>query len=180
MAAILTKPCRKCGTDNPVENVYCKKCGAVLGVATSVVRAQRAPLSIASTGIRRRYILLGVPMMVGITAVIIGVTAVLGLQTMLSRSGTEKGLLNSALMAVVLFVVSFFPSGLLLARMTRRSVVKEAMIASVLAVLLLGVLGSAVTTDLLIAACVALVPSVGAAWLGARIGGLGNGTEESK
>lgn len=180
MTPSLAKPCRKCGTENPSANVYCKKCGAVLSVSTTMVRAQRAPLSIASTGIQRRYVLLGVPMMVGMTTALIGVAAALGISPMLNQAGTEKGILNLAVIVVGLFVLSFFPSGLLLSRMSKRQVTREATIASVLAVLLLGVLGSTVTTDLFIAACVALVPSVGAAWMGARIGGPGNEMEKEE
>ncbi len=166
------KPCRKCGTLNPPENTYCRRCGAVLGVATAVVRAQRAPLTPLATGIQYRFVLLGIPMMVGIAAVVTTAAAVLGLGPLEhGAEGMSKGILNLALITAGLFVVSFFPGGMLLSRMTRGAATREATVSSLLAVLLLGVIGSTWTVDLLIAASVALIPSAGAAWLGARLGG---------
>ena len=168
-----TKPCRKCGTENPQENIYCRKCGTVLSVSTGLIRAQRKPLSLRSTGMKWRYVPVGLFVMLGVAAVGIGTAAVLGIGPALLGGELGAGIMNTILFIGMLFFVAFFVGGAVLSLICRRTAAAESMLASILAVLLLGVVGSALATDLLIAAAVALLPSVGAAWIGARIGGIG-------
>jgi magnesium-transporting ATPase (P-type) len=172
MEQTMSKPCRKCRTPNPQENVYCRKCGAVLGVATALVRAQRKPIKPLNTGMRWRHVFIGVFVMLGIAAVFIAIATIFGLQPTVGQSATGRGILNLALTALGLFIVAFFLGGVILARLSKQPATRESVLASVLAVLMLGVVGSVMTIDLLIAAAVALLPSIGAAWLGARISGL--------
>ena len=173
MPGAVTKPCRKCGTPNPMENIYCRKCGAVLSVSTGVIRAQRKPLVLRYAGMKWRFVPAGLFIMLGVAALGLGAAALLGVGPALSGGELGAGILNTILFIGLLFFIAFFIGGAVLSLISRRTAGPEAILASILAVMLLGVIGSALATDLLIAAAVALLPSAGAAWLGARVGALG-------
>ena len=165
--------CRKCGTANPSGNAYCRKCGVVMSVSTGLIRAQRSPLKIRDTGMKWRFVPVGLLIMIGTIALGTGVSTVLGLRPMMMGGDATAGLLGSAIATTILFFVSFFVGGALLSRLSKRTATPEAVLSSALAILLLGVIGSALAADLMIAAGIALIPSAGAAWLGAHVGGFG-------
>ena len=179
MSTAPEKLCRKCGTMNPAENAYCRKCGVVMSISTGLIRAQRKPLMLRSKGIRWRWVPLGALIMLGTAALGTVGGAALGLRPILGGDA-KAALLGSAISTVVLFFVAFFIGGLLLSRLCGRPAFPEALAASVLAVLLLGMVGSVLATDLVIAAGLVLLPSAGAAWLGAYAGGIGRGAERTE
>ena len=162
-------PCRKCGADNPTSNQYCKKCGAVLSVSTSVVRAQRVPVSPVDTRFKMRYVIVGAFVMLGLAAVAIGIALLCGVKSGIGEHGLVGGLLMFTVSIGAVFIVSFGLSGLLLSQLAGRSVGRESFIAAALVIAVLGVVGSTVVFDLLIAAGLLLLPTAFAAWLGARL-----------
>ena len=180
MPGTAAEPCRKCGTHNPQENIYCRKCGAVLSVPTGLIRAQRKPLVPQNMGMKWRYVPVGLFIMLGVAALSLGAAALLGVGPALLGGALGAGILNTILFIGFLFFITFFIGGAVLSFICRRAATVEAILASILAVLLLGVVGSALATDLLIAAAVALLPSAGAAWLGARVGAFGNKTKRAE
>ncbi len=164
------KPCRKCGADNPLENGYCKKCGAVLGVATSVIRAQRKPIVPEDTSVRWRWVLIGVPMMIGLLSVLNAAGALVGVHSLFGKAMSGGNIAGHVLMIAGMNIVSFFIGGAVLGRIAKRTATRESVIASASAMILLGLVGSVLTKDLLITALIAVIPSTAAAWAGARIG----------
>jgi hypothetical protein len=150
-----------------VENIYCKKCGAVLGVATAMIRAQRKPITPEDTGMRWRLVVIGIPMMVGLLTALNGVGALLGIHSVFVQAFKGGNIARYVLVIAVSNVVSFFISGAILARISGRGATRESVIAAAVSMVLLG---SVLTIDLLITALAALIPSTAAAWAGARIG----------
>ncbi len=164
------KLCAKCGTENRTENSYCKKCGTVLGVSSETIRAQIKPITPDQLGIKWRYIFIGTPMMLGIGTALLAGAVILGFKPAFVEAETTPKVVHLVLIAAALQGAAFFIGGIILALISRLPVSRESAAASALAVLLLGAIGSSLTIDFLITACVALAPSIAAGWLGARVG----------
>jgi hypothetical protein len=163
--------CRKCGVPNPPGNQYCKKCGAVLSVSTTILKAQRKPVKPQDTGFKWRYVWVGGFVMLGLAAVAIGTAIFLGLRVQVEERGVVGGLAAFAVALGVVFLISFGISGFLLGLLAKRAVPREAFVAAALVVTLLGVIGSTVTYDLAITAGLLLLPTGFSAWLGSRLRG---------
>ena len=164
--------CRKCGTSNRADNAYCRKCGAVLYITTTQVNAQPKPVMPDPTGLKWRFIWLGVFVMLGLVSALLFFALFLGSVTGIGAnglSGLVEDLFRLVLLTGVLFFVAFGLSGLVMAWLSKRSVTKEVVIASSVVVALLGAAGSTLTTDLLVVAGMVLPLSAAAAWLGAKL-----------
>jgi hypothetical protein len=115
-------------------------------------------------------VIIGIPMMIGLLTALNAGGALLGIHSLFGQALTGGNIARHILMIAVSNIISFFISGAVLARISKRSATRESVIASAAAMILLGLVGSMLTKDLLITAIVALIPSTASAWAGARIG----------
>jgi hypothetical protein len=177
-------PCRKCGTPNPPSNQYCRKCGAVLAVATALVRAQPRTLIPLPRGFRWRWVALGALVILGTATLVLAATFVAG--TAVLGSGLEGGSLRGlgagasgfVVAAGAALLVAFFLGGWLTSRLSRVRRVAEAAIAALAVLVFLAVAGAALSTDLVAVAAALALPCVAAAGLGGRLGAPSGGHEE--
>lgn len=171
MGTAAQKSCRKCGTPNPEDNVYCRKCGALLDISTREIEAQPKPVMPEEEGIRWRYVGVGIFVLLGLTVCFLGAAAYVGFRMNLGQSGLT-GLVADFFTFLtvmgVLFLLAFGIGGVVMGWISSRAVTKEVMIAAVVVIGLLGAAGAALTDDLLIVAAILLLPSMGAAWLGTK------------
>ena len=163
-----TVNCRKCGVENPALNQYCRHCGAVLKVSTRILKAQRLPVVPRDGRFKWRFVFIGVFVMVGMAAAAIALAIFLGLNVGIAEKGVIDGLASFSATVGGIFLASFGVSGFLLSLLAGRAAGKESFIAAILAVTLLGVVGSVLAFDLLITAAVVLLPAGVSAWFGAR------------
>ncbi len=164
------RPCRKCGAPNRNDNIYCRRCGAVLAVGTAEVRAQKRPVS-PKRGMRWRYVLLGVFVMPGILCFL--AFAALLIARFLGVGGGLGGMVSNivriGLLSAALFFVAFGLGGGVLTWIARQRIPREVALSAVLVFVVLGVVGSLITSDLLIVAGGLFLPSLISAVLGGRL-----------
>ncbi|MDJ0764337.1 MAG: zinc ribbon domain-containing protein [Myxococcota bacterium] len=178
MAHVSEKPCRKCGVKNPVTNHYCRSCGAFLSVSTTAILAARKPILPAVKKIRLRWIGLSAFVILGLLSLIFG--AVLLATWVGSDSGFRGNRLDSSaiardfsgtvLIGIFLFLLAFGLAGIAMAWLVRGRAVVELGIASIVVLILLAVIGSALSDDVLFIAAVLLVPAAALACLGGKLG----------
>jgi len=176
----ITRPCRKCGAPNPLSNEYCRKCGALLDVATAEIKAQRRPILPSVREIHWRWVGMSALVILGLMAILMGVLSlvawlvfdVINKAKFHDFGSMTDELAGLAIAAFTLFVISFGLGGLVVAWLTNQRTVVEPTIAAFVVLALLGVVGSAITDDALWAAAVMLVPSAALAGLGGHVGEL--------
>ncbi len=167
-------PCRKCKTPNPPTNQYCRVCGAVLAVPTSMVKAQRSWIVPAAKTIRWKWIILGAWATIGLSAILLGFLYVVASFLFEQADGEPApdlaALADDVLALIVigafLFLIAFGLGGLALGLIAKKSTVRESVIAALLVVVLFGAAGSLLTADLPIIIGVLAVPSIALAGLG--------------
>jgi H+/Cl- antiporter ClcA len=173
-----TLPCRKCGAPNTLSNEYCRKCGAVLAVTTAEVRARRSPVLPTVKQIRWPLVFLGALITLGIMAILLGSLFLVAWSVFdVSSAGVawDLGALTSdflgmSIAAVAAFLTAFWLGGTAVAWVSKSRLILEPAIAAFLVLMLLGVIGSAMSEDIGIVAGVMLVPSAVLAALGGRLG----------
>jgi hypothetical protein len=177
------EPCRKCQAPNPKTNQYCRSCGALLDVSTTLINAQRSWILPAAKGIRWKWVLLGAFAMLGFVAILIGglslVTAVVAGDEIGARvtdlAGLARELFGLVIAATALFLVAFGLGGLATSLVARRRTVLESVIAGLAALLLLGAVSTALAVDAVWVVLVLALPSAALAGLGGWIGELFSG-----
>jgi hypothetical protein len=168
----ILKVCRKCATSNREDNVYCKKCGAVLDVQTTAVKAQKKPVVPQLKEMRWRYVLVGVFVMLGVVSLMSAVAFFTGQGLgfgSLGIDGFASEIIRTGAIAAGLFFVAFALSGAVLTWLAKSRITREVTVAVTLVLAVLGVVGSLLTDDALIVAGLLWAPSVAFALLGARL-----------
>lgn len=175
--------CRKCNTENPLRNIYCRSCGAALDVDTDEVKAQPKPVMPKSDRTAWLWVLLGSLVSLGLLSILLGASFFRGLLELVPTvsSNEESSLVLradfvkfAALMGFI-FITAFAVSGLVVSWLARRSLAREMIISSFLVLSLLAMVGSALTADAAVLAALFLLPSAASAILGARLGGFFSG-----
>lgn len=177
-------PCRKCGTQNPPSNQYCRKCGAVLAVATALVRAQPRTLIPLPRGFRWRWVGLGALVILGTATLILAATFAVG--TAVLGGAMQSGSLGSvgagapgfAAAAGAALLVAFVLGGFLTSRLSRVRRVAESAMAALAVLAFLALAGAALSTDLVAVAAALALPCVAAAGFGGWLGAPARGREE--
>ncbi len=174
------QPCRKCHAPNPISNEYCRECGALLSVSTVAIMAQSGPILPAVKKIRWQWVGLGALAILGLIAVFlgiltliawlfIGVTGGIGVRDLGALTDEFLGL---SIAAVTLFLAAFGFGGVTVALLSKHRIIFEPVIAALVVLILLGVVGSAMTNDAPFVAAIFGLPSAVLAGLGSRIGAL--------
>ena len=170
------EPCRKCGTFNPASNQYCRKCGAVLAVATALVRAQPRTLIPLPRGFRWRWVGLASLVILGTSALSLGAAFSLGLSW---RGAVSNGGSIRVFAAVgIALLVAFVGGGWLTSRLSRVRRVAEPALAALVVLVFLAGAGAAVSTDLALVAAALALPCAAAAAFGGWLGALGRNRKE--
>lgn len=173
------KSCRKCAADNPDSNQYCHKCGCVLDVATSLVRAQPRTLVPFVQRFRWRWVALA-------ALVIMGTTTLAAVGIGAAAAGTfDQGIAGESLgavaakapgfaaLAVAAVLAAFALGGLVSAKMSRGRTVAESALAALVVLGLLTGAGSSVSRDAPLAGAILALPCAFVAALGGWLGELG-------
>ena len=166
------RPCRKCKAPNRVDNTYCRKCGAVLDVGTTEIRAQRKPVMPRFEGMRWRYVLIGIFVMLGFVFFLSFAAFIAGRALGFGSGGIGSlatNIIQIGFIAAALFFVAFGISGVVLAWLARDRITREVALSTVLVIGMLGVVGSLLTSDFLIVAGLLFLPSLASAVLGVRL-----------
>lgn len=174
------EPCRKCGSPNPKTNQYCRSCGAVLEVSTTLVKAQRSWILPAAKGIRWKWVVFGAFATLGLAGVLLAGlyliaslllsdTAGLGVTDLASL---RDELLGFVIVSAALFLLAFGLGGVATSLVARRRAVIESAIAAFFVLILFGAVGISVTSDAVVVAAVLALPCVALAGLGGWIGEL--------
>jgi len=173
------KPCRKCGAVNVETNAYCRECGAVLSVSTSIVGSQGRPVEPGPTGFRWRWVGLSALAMLGTTAVALaGFVAVAVLALDLGEAMGSLGSMGQRFPALAAgfglsFLAAFFVGGLAAARVSRGRTVAEPVVGALVVLTVLGLAGLGASEDAPILAGVLALPCAAAAGVGGWIGEMG-------
>lgn len=175
--------CRKCGSPNPDSNQYCNKCGCVLDVATSLVRAQPRTFMPFVQRFRWRWVGLSVLVIMGtatLAAAGVGVAAA-GMLSEGMATDSLGGIAAKApgltVIAVVAVLAAFFIGGLATSRMSRGRTVAEPALAALVVLGLLTGVGSSVSRDAPLAGAILALPCAFTAALGGWLGELGSRKE---
>lgn len=173
MTDSLDKTCGKCGAVNPGTNEYCRRCGAIIGVTTAMIRAQKKPFMPRIQGVRWRWVGLGALVLLGANALAAGAAAGLFFAFFGPAAGVDAGLLGrfAGLMAAlgVAGLAAFAAGGAFMGFLSRQPGAAEPALAACLVIGLLAVVGSALTSDAILVAGLALLPCAAAAGLGGRM-----------
>jgi hypothetical protein len=175
------QPCRKCQTPNPATNQYCRKCGAVLQVSTTMVEAQPKTILPFVKRFRWKWVALGVPVILGaatialvgfaaIAAVVLGASA--GTGSLSSLGSRAPGL---AIGGGVALLVAFALGGLVVGKMARERSIAEPALAALIVLGVLAAAGTSLSGDALLIAAVLALPCAAAAGFG---GGFGAGAQK--
>jgi len=172
------EPCRKCGTPNPKSNQYCKNCGAVLSVATFQVKAHISTLFPVIVGFRWRWVLLGVPVLLGTVFVsAVGIAALLGVMIRNFKGGSLLFVWAKtpivAIISILLFMSAFTLGGFMIARVSGKHTVAEPAVASLFVLLCLTLAGFSVSTDAIWVGALFALPCALMGAIGGGLGGLG-------
>jgi len=171
--------CRKCGSPNPDSNQYCNKCGCVLDVATSLVRAQPRTLLPFVQRFRWRWVGLSALVIMGTTTVAaIGVVAAAAVILGQGPAPDSLGAIAArapglAALTAVAVLAAFWLGGLVSARMSRGRTVAESALAALVVLGLLTAVGSSLSRDAPLGAALLALPCAFAAALGGWLGELG-------
>jgi hypothetical protein len=169
-------PCRKCQTPNPATNQYCRKCGAVLQVATALVQAQPKTLLPFTRRFRWRWVALGVPVILGaatlaVVGIAVAATAVLDSnETAGSLAALGSRAPGLAVGAGAAFLLAFAVGGLVVGRMAKERSIAEPALASLVVLCLLAAAASPLSGDAPLIAAVLALPAALAAGLGGWFG----------
>ena len=172
------QPCRKCGTPNPESNLYCRKCGAVLAVATRAVRAQPRTFIPLPKGFRWRWVGLGVLALLG-TATLAGIGLAIAAAALLGASASSGGgslralgarAPGFAVAAAAVFLLAFALGGFAVARRSRGRTVAEPALAALVVLGILAATGTAISSDAPLIAAVLALPCAAMAALGGWFG----------
>jgi hypothetical protein len=174
------QPCRKCDTENPPHNAYCRKCGAILGVSTMSIKAQPRLIMPVVSRIRWRWVGFGAAIILGLTSVLLALAALaaFGLFDISSSALRYDGnVLRSNFiiifgLACCVLLAGFFSGGIATSWISGHQKAAEPTIAACLVMILLAVVGSNLTNDALVLAAVLILPAAIVAGIGGRIGGL--------
>jgi hypothetical protein len=171
------RPCRKCNTPNPATNQYCRSCGAVLQVSTTLVKAQPKTILPFVRRFRWKWVALGVPVILGATTiallgfalvatVLLGATA--GAGSLSSIGSRAPGLLVAGGIVVL---AAFALGGLAVGRMAKERSIAEPALASLVVLGVLAVAGTTISGDAALIAAVLALPCAAAAGFGGGFGG---------
>lgn len=173
------KSCRKCAAHNPDTNQYCHKCGCVLDVATSMVRAQPRTLIPFVQRFRWRWVALSALVIMGTaTLAAVGIGAAAAGVFDQGIAGESLGAVAAkapgfAAFAVVAVLAAFALGGLVAAKMSRGRTVAESALAALVVLGLLTGAGSSVSRDAPLAGAILALPCAFVAALGGWLGELG-------
>jgi len=171
-----SRPCRKCQTPNPVTNQYCRSCGAVLQVSTTLVKAQPKTILPFARKFRWKWVVLGVPVILGAaTIAIVGFTVA---AAVLLDPGAASGSLSSlgsrapglTVAGGAVFLAAFVLGGLVLGRMAGERSIAEAALASLIVLGVLAAAGTPLSNDAALIAAVLALPASIAAGIGGSFG----------
>jgi hypothetical protein len=171
-----SRPCRKCKTPNPATNQYCRSCGAVLQVSTTLLKAQPKTLLPFVRKFRWKWVALGVPVILGAaTIALLGFTLA---AAVLLDAGATGGTLRSlgsrapgmAVAGGVAFLLAFALGGLVVGRMARQRSIAEPALAALIVLGLLAAAGTPLSGDAALIAAVLALPAAIAAGLGGSFG----------
>jgi len=171
--------CRKCAAQNPDTNQYCHKCGCVLDVATSMVRAQPRTFIPFVQKFRWRWVALSALVIMGTTTLAVtgvGLAAAGSLGQGIaadSLGATAAKAPGLAVLAVVALLAAFGLGGLVSARMSRGRTVAESALAALVVLGLLTVVGSSLSHDAPLGAALLALPCAFVAALGGWLGEVG-------
>ena len=171
--------CRKCAAPNPDTNQYCHKCGCVLDVATSLVRAQPRTFIPFVQKFRWRWVALSGLVIMGTTtlaAVGVGLAVAGGLGQIAAGDSLGAAAAKApglAVLVVVAVLAAFALGGLVAARMSRGRTVAEPALAALAVLGLLTVVGSSISRDAPLGAALLALPCAFAAALGGWLGEVG-------
>ena len=164
----IKEPCRKCGSLNPNSNEYCSSCGAVLKISTNLMRAQPKIVVPIISRFKIKWVIMGIFIMLGTGTIAISLTLLIGI-SLFKRHGADN---LSELFFTISFLMglSFMTGGAIMSLMSKSSKIAESIFASILAALLFGFAGSSVSSDILKASLILIVPGALIAGLGAFLG----------
>lgn len=169
-------PCRKCKTPNPATNQYCRSCGAVLQVSTSLIEAQPKTILPFVRRFRWKWFALGVPVILGTaTLAMVGFAAIaFAIFDMSYRAGTLASLGSQAPWLAVAgcgaFLLAFVLGGLIVGRVARQRLIAEPALSSLFVLGVLAAVGTPVSRDAALVAAGFALPSAAAAGLGSWLG----------
>ena len=162
------EPCRKCGALNPESNEYCSNCGAVLKISTNVMRAQPKVSVPIINRFKIKWVLMGIFVMLGTGTIATILTLLIGI-SLFKRNGA--GNLSELFFTISLLMgLSFMTGGAIMSFMSKSSKIAESILASILAALLFGFAGSSISSDILNASLILIIPGALIAGLGAFLG----------
>ena len=171
-----TRPCRKCKTPNPVTNQYCRSCGAVLQVSTTLVKAQPKTILPLVRKFRWKWVALGVPVILGAaTIALLGFVVVAALLFDSATTGGSLSTLGSrapglAIAGGVVFLLAFALGGMVVGRMAGERSIAEPALASLLVLGLLAAAATPLSGDAALIAAVLALPAAIAAGFGGSFG----------
>jgi hypothetical protein len=171
-----TRPCRKCKTPNPVTNQYCRSCGAVLQVSTTLVKAQPKTILPLVRKFRWKWVALGVPVILG--AATIALLAFVAASALLLDSAATSGSLSSlgarapglVVFGGAMFLLAFALGGLVVGRMSGQRSIAEPALASLVVLGVLAAAGTPLSGDAALIAAVLALPAAIAAGFGGSFG----------
>ncbi len=178
MSTLSQQPCRKCRTLNPVGNQYCRKCGAVLEVSTTEVRAQPRPIKPTIKEIRWRWIALGALVVLGVVTLLLGIFITLTYLIMSSTFEQTKDLAAAAehfggVMAggAMVFIAAFGIGGAATTWLSRQSSFVEPALSALIVVVLLTIIATSMVDGALWITGILVAPCIFMAGLGGRLAG---------
>jgi hypothetical protein len=189
MAQDKTKVCTKCNTPNPISNDYCRKCGAVLGVSTTLIQRAKSLLVLPVTKkMSWRWVGLGALIIIGMMSVFVAVLSLISWMILDFSSRTGSGDLGAifnefiglSIVAATLFLAAFGFGGVLISWFAKPRTVFEPGLAAILVLVLLGTVASSLVDDAALLAGIMAVPAAILAWLGGRIGSIFAGKEGNR
>ena len=189
MAENKTKVCPKCDTQNPASNDYCRQCGAVLGVTTTMFLRARSLLVLPATReMSWRWVGLGALLIIGLMAlfaIALGLAAWLIIDFSQQSGGGDLGAIFNefvglSIIAGTLFLAAFGFGGVLISWFSTPRTVYEPAIAAVISLAVLGTVASSLVDDAIILFAIMALPSAILAWLGGRIGSVFAGKESNR
>ncbi len=189
MAENTTKVCSKCNTPNPISNDYCRKCGAMLGVSTTMfLRAKSLLVLPATKEMSWRWVGLGTLLIIGLMSVFMALLSFTAWLILDFSSSTGTGDLGAifdeffglSIVAAILFLAAFGFGGVLISWFSKPRTVYEPGIAAILVLVLLGTVASSLIDDAALLAGILAIPAAILAWIGGRIGSVFAGKENGR
>lgn len=171
--------CRKCGAKNPESNQYCASCGAILQVSTAMIAAQPKSAFLQYHRFQNRWLIISIFVLLGVW--VISALATLVFSALFLNISVESMTFGETEMTTsaipILFhglgilSVSFFLAGFFISRIARDTKIVETVVSAIIVSIFIGVSGTIISADFLIASLLLGLPGAVAVGLGARMGG---------